>query len=109
MPNITLLAPELPLPINTVTANTYTLALTDQQNGIFCTNTTNIAVTIANNATIALPLGSQIPIRQGNTGTVVISGATGVTLLTANGANTSGTAGDVRVIEQVVINTWIVY
>lgn len=109
MSNITFLSPPLPAPIHTVTANTYTLAVTDQQNGILCTNTTNIAVTIANNSTVALPLGAAIPMREGNTGIIVISGGTGVTILSPNGANTSGSAGDARVAEQIVINTWMIW
>lgn len=109
MPNITFLTPTLPLPINTVTANTYTITITDQQNGIFCTNATNIEVTIANNATVAMPLGATIPMRQGNTGTIVISGDVGVTLFSPNGANTSGSAGDARIAEQVLIDTWMIW
>lgn len=109
MSNITFLSPVLPLPIHTVTANSYTLVVTDQQNGIFCTNTTNIAVTIANNATVAMPLGAAIPMREGNTGVIMISGGAGVTILSPNGANTSGSAGDARVAEQIVIDTWMIW
>lgn len=109
MSNITFLSPALPLPINTVTANSYTLVITDQQNGILCTNTANIAVTIANNATVAMPLGASIPMREGNTGVIVISGGTGVTILSPNGANTSGSAGDGRVAEQIAIDTWMIW
>lgn len=109
MPNITFLTPPLPAPINTVTANTYTLVLTDQRNGILCTNTANIVVTIANNATVAMPLGTQIPVRQYNTGTVSISGAVGVIILSPNGANTNGSAGDGRIAEQVAVDTWMIW
>jgi|SRR6185312_1017873 len=109
MSNITFLTPPLPLPINTVTANTYTLVVTDQRNGILCTNTANISVTIANNATVPMPLGATVPMRQANTGAISISAGTGVTLLTPNGANTSGSAGDARVAEQIVIDTWIIW
>lgn len=109
MPNITFLSPPLPLPINTVTANTYTLVLTDQQNGILCSNTANIAVTIANNATVPMPVGATVPMREGNTGVIVISGGTGVTILSPNGANTSGSAGDARIAEQITIDTWMIW
>lgn len=109
MPNITFLTPPLPEPINTVTANTYTLVVTDQRNGILCTNTTNVVVSIANNSTVPIPLGATIPIREGNTGIITITAGSGVTLLSPNGANTSGSAGDSRVLEQVVIDTWVVW
>lgn len=109
MPNITFLTPPLPLLINTVTANTYTVAVTDQRNGILCTNTANIAITIANNATVAMPLGATVPMREGNTGVIVISGGSGVTILSPNGANTSGSAGDARVAEQIAIDTWMIW
>lgn len=109
MSNITFLTPVLPFPINTVTANTYTLVVTDQQNGILCTNTTNITVTVANNSTAAMPLGVSIPIRQGDTGVITISAGIGVTVLTPNGANTNGSAGDARVVEQIAIDTWVVW
>ena len=109
MSNITFLAPPLPFPINTVTVTAYTLVINDQQNGILCSNTANVVVTIANNSTVAMPLGTTVPIRQGNTGTVSISGGTGVTILSPNGANTSGSAGDARVAEQIAINTWMIW
>lgn len=109
MSNITFLSPPLPLPINAVTANTYTVAVTDQRNGILCSNTTNIVVTIANNATVAMPLYATVPMREGNTGVIVITAGTGVTLLAPNGANTSGTAGDARVAEQIAIDTWMIW
>lgn len=93
---------------NAQTGTTYTLALTDQLNGIQVTNASAITVTVPTNASVAFPIYCRIPIRQGGAGAITLSGAPGVTLNAPNGSATTGT-GDGRVLEKVATNTWVIW
>lgn len=96
--------------INEQTGTTYTLAIGDVVNGVRCTNAAPIALSIDSHANVALPRYARIPLRQGGAGaiTVGIVAESGVTLRTKNGAATTG-QGDGRVLEQVDIDTWILW
>lgn len=98
----------VPAAFNAQTGTTYTLALTDQLNGIQVTNAAAITVTVPTNASVAFPLYCRIPIRQGGAGAITLSGASGVTLNAPNGAATAG-VGDGRVLEQTAIDTWAIW
>lgn len=68
-------------------ASTYTLALSDDGKLLTFNNATSATITIPPNASVALPVGSQITIaRYHVTGTVAIQGGAGVTIVSA--ANT---------------------
>lgn len=97
-----------PAAFNTQTGTTYTLVLTDQDNGVQVTNAAAITVTVPTNASVAFPLYCRIPVRQGGAGVVTLAGASGVTLQTPNGAATAA-LGDGRVLEHVAANTWAVW
>jgi hypothetical protein len=97
-------------PFNDQTGTTYTMAMGDIVNGIRCTNASAITVSIDKYANVALPRYCRIPIRQGGAGAVtiqIVSGS-GVTLRTPNGATTTA-QGDARVLEQVDVDTWVVW
>jgi hypothetical protein len=100
----------VPVAFNDQTGTSYTLALTDAANGVRCTNASAIAVSIDKHANVALPRYCRIPVRQGGVGviTVQIVSGSGVTLRTPNGANTTA-QGDGRVLEQVDIDTWVLW
>lgn len=63
------------LTINTQTGTTYTLAATDAQKLITLSNSGAVTVTIASNATVALPVGTQVNLSQYGAGQVTIQGA----------------------------------
>lgn len=65
-------------------ASTYTLALTDDGKLLTFDNATSATITIPPNASVALPVGSQITMaRYHGTGTVSIQGGAGVTVVSA--------------------------
>ena len=57
-----------------------TLALTDAGTFQRCTNSGAITITVPTNASVAFPIGTEIEIYQGGSGTVSFSAASGVTL-----------------------------
>ena len=59
-----------------------TLALTDSGSFQWCTNSSDITITIPSN--VAFPVGTEIEIGRLGTGNVTIAGATGVTIVSAN-------------------------
>lgn len=93
---------------NDQTGTAYTLVLSDAANGLRCTNAAAITVTVPTNASVAFPRYTRIPIRQGGAGAVTVAAAAGVTLRSPNGAATTA-QGDGRVLEQVDVDTWIVW
>lgn len=93
---------------NDQTGTSYTLALGDALNGVRCTNAAAVTVTVPTNASVAFPRYTRVPIRQGGAGAVTIAAASGVTLRTPNGSATTA-QGDGRVLEQVDLDTWIVW
>lgn len=100
----------VPGPFNDQTGTSYTLVLSDAVNGVRCTNASNITVSIDKNANVPFPRYARIPIRQGGAGTVTVQivASSGVTLRTPNGATTTA-QGDGRVLEQVDIDTWVLW
>ena len=93
--------------VNEQTGTTYTLVLTDATKAVRCTNAAAIALIIPTNATVALPLYCGIPVLQGGAGKVTISGASGVTLESPNGAATTA-IGDFRIAFQRATNVWVI-
>lgn len=59
-----------------------TLALTDSGAFQWCTNSSDITITIPSN--VAFPVGTEIEIARTGSGDVTIAGAAGVTLISAN-------------------------
>lgn len=94
--------------INAQTGTTYTLALSDANRIITCTNVAAITLTVPANATAAIPVGSTIRVIQGAAGQVTVAAAGGVTL------NVSATF-TLKLLEQwaevaltkLATNTWL--
>jgi hypothetical protein len=92
--------------IDEITAN-YTVVLDDAATILNCNNTSGITITIPLNATVALPVGTEIAFIRKNTGEVTIAGAVGVTISSADSKfkikGQYGTAAVLKVAE----NEWI--
>lgn len=65
--------------INTKSASV-TLALTDANDFLNCTNSSNITLTVPPNSSVAFPIGTQIAIAQRASGTVTFAPGSGVTI-----------------------------
>jgi len=70
---------------NAQTGTSYTLALTDVAKVVSLSNAAAITLTVPDNASIALPVGTQILLYQGGAGQVTITPAAGVDVR-SNGA-----------------------
>lgn len=92
---------------NEQTGTSYTLVLADATKLVRLTNASAIALTVPPHSSVALPLYRAIPIFQGGTGAVTVSGATGVTLETPFGAATTA-QGDFRTLFQRATDVWVV-
>lgn len=68
---------------NPQSGTTYTLALSDDGDLVTFSNSSSIAVTIPTNASVAFPVGATVILSQYGTGTVTVSGAVGVTVVSA--------------------------
>jgi hypothetical protein len=93
--------------INTYTG-TRTFALADA--GVICAlnAASNQAWTIATNATVQIPTGTSIDLLQLGAGGIVVTAASGVTLVLAPGRSaTTGGAGDRPRLLKTAINTWV--
>lgn len=87
-----------------------TLALSDSGFYLSCDSTSAITITVPNDSSVNFPIGSSVEIAQENTGSVTVSGATGVNIRRYNSANTTGhlLAGRyaATVLEKVAANEW---
>lgn len=86
------------------TSTSKTLALTDRNEVVACTNTSAITITVPTDASVNFPIGSVVNIARVGTGTVTLAAASGVTL------SKTGTLGlnEELVIRKRAANTWIV-
>lgn len=91
--------------LNAQTGTTYTLALTDQNANVRCTNAAAVVVTIPTNATVPFPLNAVAYISQGGAGAVSVVGATSVTVNNSNNAATAG-KGDYIAVVKVGTDEW---
>jgi hypothetical protein len=96
---------------NAQTGTTYTLALTDNGKLVTLSNAGSIAVTIPLNSSVALPVGAVIMMAQYGAGTPTVSGAGGVTVVSA-GATAATPAIRARYSSMAAIqtsaNNWLV-
>ena len=79
------------LTINTQTGTTYTVVAGDAQKLITLSNASAITLTIASNATQALPVGTQVTISQYGAGQVTIVGASSPAAVTINSTGATPT------------------
>lgn len=94
--------------INDQTGTAYTLVASDAGKDIRCTNAAAIALNIATQATSGITVGFWALVSQGGAGSVTITGLSGVTLRTPNGAATSAQY-DARGIEYLGSDEWRVW
>lgn len=80
------------LVVNTQTGTTYTVVSGDAQKLITLSNAAAITLTIASNATQALPVGTQVTISQFGAGQVTIVGASSPTPVTIRSTGATSTA-----------------
>jgi hypothetical protein len=93
--------------VNEQTGTTYTLALSDNENWVRCTNGSAITLTIAPYNTIALPVNAEITIVQGGAGTVTVTAGSGVTLESIAGAHALSGQNAGATLKQRATNIWV--
>jgi hypothetical protein len=93
-------------PYTTYTANTKTLALTDNGYYTRCSNTTLITITIPNNSTVAFPLGSEMIFFQAGSGNVLFASAAGVTLNSKESLVNLTGQYSAATLKKIATNTW---
>jgi hypothetical protein len=96
--------------INTQSGTTYTLVAGDAQKLVTLSNASAITLTVASNATQALPVGTQVTISQFGVGQVTVVGASSPNPVTING--TPGlklrTQYSSATLIQVSTNNWLI-
>lgn len=89
-----------------ITAST-SLALTNKGQLVLINSTSDITITIPTNANVAFPIGTIIEFIRYNTGKVIFSAASGVTLLSRDSyVNIDGQYGS-AVLMKTDTNTWL--
>ena len=83
-----------------------TLALTDAQKYIRCTNAGAVTVTVAPTASVEWPAATEIAIEQAGAGAVTIAAGSGVTLRTPETLVTAKQYGVIR-LKRVAVNEWV--
>ena len=92
--------------INAQTGTTYTFAAVDAGYLVTAANAAAIAVTVPLNATIPLPIGTQILLMQLGAGQVTVAGFAGVTVSGKNGLKTSGQYAVISLIK-IATDAWV--
>ena len=93
------------LTINDQTGTTYTLQLTDVASYVRLSNAAAITLTVPPNSSVAFPTGTQISLRQVNTGQVTVAQGSGVTVNTAETLKLR-TQHSTATLIKVAENTW---
>lgn len=81
-----------------------TLALTDEYT--FQNVTAASTITVPANATVALPVGSQIDFFQAGTGAITFAAAGGVTIISKGSTLATTESGDAATLKKTATNTW---
>jgi len=95
---------------NAQTGTSYTFALSDNQKLVTLDNASAIAVTVPANGTVALPVGAAIIIAQYGAGTVTVTGAAGVTIVSGSTVSAQPTTRAVyssMALIQTSANNWL--
>jgi len=94
--------------VNTVSGTSYTLALTDANNRIVCTNNSSVvSITIPLESSVAFPIGTGIDIVGYGTSTVIIGSAVGVTFTGTPGKSLRAQYSGCSLIK-TASNTWVI-
>ena len=81
-----------------------TLALTDSGSFQWCTNSSDITITIPSN--VAFPIKTEIEIARTGSGNVTIAAATGVTIISANSLKSIVPQNSSAGLKKLDANTW---
>lgn len=92
--------------INAQSGASYTLAVSDNQAFVTLTNGSAIALNIPDNATVAIPVGSTIPFKQGGAGQVTVTPAGGVTVQSFGNAYKLAGQYAEAVLTKIATDTW---
>ena len=103
-----LLAAPLYRTINAQSGTNYTLAATDAEAFITLTNGSAITLDIATNATVAIPIGTTIPFKQGGAGQVTVTPAGGVTVQSFGNAYKLAGQYAEAVLTKIATDTWAI-
>lgn len=98
------------LVVNSQSGTTYSLALSDAQKVVSITNSSPITVTIPSNATVALPVGTQVTLLQFGTGQIEVVGASSpnpVTIYANPGKKTRAQYSLITLI-QLSTDNWLI-
>ena len=97
------------LNVNTQSGTTYTLVPSDAQKIVTLNNTSPITVTVASNATQALPVGTQVSLLQLGVGQIEVVGASSPNPVTiyANPGKKSRAQYSLMTLIQLSTNTWL--
>jgi hypothetical protein len=94
------------LNVQTKTSN-YELALTDRSSLIVVDSSSNLTVTIPNEATADFPVGTKIDLFRQGTGTVTVVGAAGVTRLSRETRTQLAARYSGATVAKIAPNTWL--
>jgi hypothetical protein len=94
------------MPIASQSANTKTLALTDNGYYVRCSNSTTMTVTIPANATVAFPTGAEMVFFQVGAGNVQFANAAGVTVNSKDDALFLTGQFSAATLKKITTNTW---
>jgi hypothetical protein len=94
------------MPIASQSANTKTLALTDNGSYVRCSNSTTMTVTIPNNSTVAFPTGAEMVFFQVGAGNVQFANAAGVTVNSKGDALFLTGQFSAATLKKITTNTW---
>jgi hypothetical protein len=92
--------------LNAVSVST-TLALTDAEDVLNCTNAAAITITIPTNATVAFPVGTEIAVIRQGAGTIAIAPAGGVTLSSDGGKRSIKNQYTSVALKKIATDTWV--
>lgn len=86
----------------------FTLSLSDAGKFLWVGHATNpITITVPTNASAAFPVGTEIEIGRGNTGSVMLAGASGVNLMSIDGAKVIGNLFGCVAIKKISADHWL--
>lgn len=93
--------------INSTSAATHTLTLTDFGNHRRYTNATGVTVTVPPTSSVAFPIGAKVDIEQAGAGFVTVAAGAGVTLVAQGGTLTTAAQYQRRTLTKVAADTWL--
>ena len=91
--------------IVSVTVNK-TLALTDAQKTLDCSNTSDITITIPTNSSVAFTVGTELEVIQTATNKITIAKGTGVTVISKDDKLSLDAKGTALTLKKLATDTW---